>query len=91
MTLSFVLSQKGKKKLLYDNFLYRECYRGNNIITWRCDLYQKEKCTAKVHTTSDKECGQIIEKNKIITHNHVSEKCDIEAQIVKSKIKNSAG
>lgn len=90
MPLSFVLSQKGKKNLLHKNYLYREYYRGKNFVSWRCVYFDKNKCTAKVHTTSDKKCGTVIEKGDQIVHNHVLEMCDIQSVKVKNKIKKMA-
>lgn len=95
MPLEFVLSQKGKRLLLHDNHIYREHRRSKNVIHWRCCYYEKRdwKCCAKVHTNSDKKYGQVLEcfKPDEDKHNHIVEKSEIDALIVKEKIKKFAG
>lgn len=91
MPLSFVLSQKRKKNLVHDNYIYREYYRSKNAVHWRCVLFEEKKCQAKIRTTSDHKCGKIIDTgNCTITHNHVSEKSDISVVKVKNKFKKMA-
>lgn len=89
MPLEFTSTSKGKKQLIHNNFTFYEYYRSKNLISWRCSEYKK-KCLAKLHTTSDKRSGQIIDEDKIINHNHVVDKCDLEALKVKKKMKKLA-
>lgn len=86
MSLNFVLSQKRKKKLLYNNFVYREYYKGKDSVHWRCELFETKNGKAKIVTTSDKKSGKVINSDVTI-NSHVTESCDIEVLIVKSKIK----
>lgn len=92
MPLSFVLSQRGQRQLIYNNYIYSEHGKGKNIVHWRCIYYQSKHCQAKIHTTSNKKCGQVLESNKKneSEHCHIMEKSEIEAYKIKSKIRKMA-
>ena len=49
--MDFGISTKGKQTLLYRGFEYvRECTNVNGSKSWRCRMYQKMKCKARVVT-----------------------------------------
>lgn len=89
MVLYFLISQKGKKQLLYQNYVFNERQRGENVIHWRYASYYKTNCKIKVDTTSDKKSGEVIREDNE-KHNHMIEKSEIEALKVKNKIKKQA-
>lgn len=89
MSLKFILSQRGKRQLVYKNFIYSEHTRSKNGVNWRCISYcPPDRCKSRVVTSSDKKNGKVLEvKND---HNHVLEKSEIEMRKVKANIKKKA-
>ncbi|XP_025191946.1 uncharacterized protein LOC112592160 [Melanaphis sacchari] len=57
MLLKFIKSQKGKKMLVYNGFLYSKHEEYENKIVWRCSDYKKFACKSRSHTTSEEESG----------------------------------
>lgn len=91
-SLSFVTSRRGKKQLLHNNYVHNEYSRRNSVCHCRCSYYDNRRYTAKVHTTSNKKCGEVINggKYECTQHNHIMDKSEVEAIKVTSKIKESA-
>lgn len=88
MGLHFIISQKGKRQLLYNNYVYGEHTRSSKAVNWRCIYYKSEKCNAKIKTDSDKKCGKVLCVRG--DHHHIIEKSEVEALKVKAKIKKDA-
>ncbi|XP_076045223.1 uncharacterized protein LOC143027676 isoform X3 [Oratosquilla oratoria] len=53
MDITFVESEKGKRKLCLDGYLYIKDRSVNNKIYWKCDMSRKIKCFARVITVND--------------------------------------
>lgn len=71
MENSFILSEKGKKLLVFANYKYYKAHVATDgKVRWRCIRSKEEGCPAKLHTAS-------IDSNAVINkegnHNHVED------------------
>lgn len=82
--MEYVLSEKGKPKLCYNNFLFIEDRSVDTKVYWKCDLSRKYKCRARV-TTVD---GQVSSSNN--DHNHNADAAKLEATKVMQRIREDA-
>ncbi|KAG8232524.1 hypothetical protein J437_LFUL013094 [Ladona fulva] len=67
MPLSFVASEKGKRKLRLGGHLFFKDKQVGDKIYWKCERFQKFKCKARVTTVGDKIIIRCHE------HNHAAE------------------
>ena len=84
MDLSFVQSEKGKKKLCLDSYLYITDKSVSNKIYWKCEISKKRKCSARVITVDD----SIMKQSE--NHNQAGDASGIEAAKVMEKLKDHA-
>nr|CAI5821208.1 unnamed protein product [Callosobruchus analis] len=83
MAAEFVLSEKGKKKLLLDGYLYNKD-KGDEKVFWRCDYYYKIKCNARVTTLGN----SVLKKNG--SHNHTADAREVEKTKFYNKMRKDA-
>ena len=87
MAHRFIQSEKGKKKLCINNYMYFKERQIEDKIHWKCEQYQKTKCRARVTTVGDKIFKTLNE------HNHLADAANVEAakicEEVRIKAKNS--
>lgn len=89
MDLQFVLSEKGKKQLLRNGFLFYNngVNERNGNTYWKCiysDKHNKKHCSARIITTSNNEI------QKETDHNHGGDAAMVEAVKVKNELRNAA-
>lgn len=84
MPLQFVMSGKGKRKLLSSGHLFHKERQTDEKISWRCEQFQKLKCPARVTTVGD----EIVKVGK--DHNHVGDAAQVEAAKIYDSIRTSA-
>lgn len=75
---------------MHNNFAYREFNRTKYVVSWRCNLLDKNKCKVKIYATSTKICGKILDNKFTVNYNHSAEKSNVKALKVKNKIKKLA-
>jgi hypothetical protein len=63
MALEFLVSEKGRRKLLVDGHVYVKDKAVNTKIYWKCDKFALMKCHARVHTEGDRILKHIGEHN----------------------------
>lgn len=86
MGLEYILSEKGKPKLLYKNFIFANEKTVNGVTYWHCDqLKTKIKCKKRVQTKND----AVIKENDSF-HHHVVEASYIEAKKIRNTIRKNA-
>lgn len=83
MPVEFVMSEKGKRKLLLDGHFFFKEKESVDQILWKCENYQKTKCKVRVKTVND-----------VVTvrgeHNHVGDAAGVEAAKIYEAIKTTA-
>ncbi|XP_042228774.1 uncharacterized protein LOC121870859 [Homarus americanus] len=84
MDITFVESEKGKKKLCLDGYLYIKDKTVNNKIYWKCEMCKKMKCSARVITVNES-----IQKRSG-NHNHAGDAAEIDAAKAMEKVKEHA-
>ena len=84
MTLNLILSEKGKFKLCLEGFIYVKDKEINGKNYWRCELFQKNNCKARVVTD-----GGSVSRRKF-DHNHAGDAAHIEATMVMNSIREEA-
>lgn len=72
--LTYITSNRGNKKLLHENNLFVKDRASETTIYWKCDVFQKFKCRARVHTCDEK----IIKE--VGNHNHSGNQAKIMAE-----------
>ena len=66
MDIEFSYTEKGKRKLyLHGHFFYKERHH-NGRIFWKCEMYQKTKCRARVTTFFDELIKFSFEHNHCV-------------------------
>ncbi|CAI6358928.1 unnamed protein product [Macrosiphum euphorbiae] len=70
--LQYITSQRGKKLLVYNNYIHRQDRRDENKIIWRCNGNQK--CSGRVHVSEN----DIV--LKYVDHSHLSDVAKIQAK-----------
>ncbi|KAK9686125.1 FLYWCH zinc finger domain [Popillia japonica] len=83
MPLQFVMSKKGKRKLLSSGHLFYKEKQTDEKISWGCEDFQKFKCPARVTTVGD----EIVKVGK--NHNHVGDAAQVEAAKIYDSIRTS--
>lgn len=83
MDVSFIDSEKSKKKLLHDGHLFYKDKENNNKVYWRCEKYNR-KCKARVIT----EDGVVVKYKN--AHNHVGDAAHVDAQKVVTQVRKKA-
>ncbi|XP_050065158.1 uncharacterized protein LOC126554090 [Aphis gossypii] len=82
--MEFNKSEKGKDKLIYNDYMYTfEKFGNEEKSIWKCDQYKKMKCKGRIHSLNN----EIL---KEIQHNHVQDCGNIEAAKAVNLIKNMA-
>lgn len=84
MALEFITSEKGKRKLCVNGYLYYQDKKANTKIYWKCDKYYKLKCGARITTQEE-----IILLNSG-THNHIANAAEIEGMKMMNNIRDHA-
>ena len=80
--MEFVLSRRGKRKLILNGFLYLSHKSVNDVIYWRCDKYST--CKSRMSTK-----GNEIQ-NQPTDHNHVPDSARIEVEKAVSGMREKA-
>lgn len=88
MPLSFILSQKEKRLLNFNNYLYNEHSKSEDKVDWGCVDYSGTKCCRRVQASSDTKYGVAL-KESLFDLNHGSESSGINVQKIKAKIKKN--
>nr|CAD7458958.1 unnamed protein product [Timema tahoe] len=85
MALKFVMSEKGRRKLLLDGHLYYKEKQVEERVYWKCERFQSVKCGARVITESD-----IIILSKRNEHNHLGDAAHVAAENLMVNIRDTA-
>ncbi|KAG0436857.1 hypothetical protein DMUE_4012 [Dictyocoela muelleri] len=80
--LKIVMSQKGKKKIIYKRFIYNLDRKCINYIAWRC---HRRGCTGRIHTDFEKK--NILHET---THWHEMEDAKITRLEINAKLNELA-
>ncbi|ESN98187.1 hypothetical protein HELRODRAFT_177435 [Helobdella robusta] len=84
MSLEFVYSEKGKRKLIDSGHLFVKDAATEEKTFWKCDQYQNLVCRARLHTRHDKIVKRVGE------HNHAGNAARVEVVKVVNQMKNDA-
>jgi len=84
---SFVDSQKGGKKLIYEGHLYQKHFERGQDIYWRCDLYKSTHCSGRAKTRSLEENTAVELGNQ---HNHAPSPARCEAWKINRAVRATA-
>ena len=90
MPLDFILSKRGEKKLVHDNFLFNYRETKNGVAIWRCENYKliNGNCKAKIFTNGKDEQNNIIEVRG--THTDLADPVEIAKKRTLSNAKIQA-
>lgn len=79
-------SQKGKKKLAYQGYMYLvHSTRANGSLRWRCADSKKYKCYGSIQT--DANCGSIEITN---SHVHVADRAAVDVAVCRNRMRARA-
>lgn len=81
--LQFVLSEKGKRMLIYEGFLYHKNKTADTKTYWRCAHYHELHCNSRIVTEADDE---VISASNI--HTHAANPVDINKRSVINELKS---
>ena len=84
MALEYVLSEKGKNKLVHQGYTFIKDKSTDSKVIWKCDKSKTFKCRARVHTSND----SIISHSG--DHNHAADVAKLEAEKVVNRAKDLA-
>lgn len=84
MPLTYILSQKGKKKLIVKNCEFVLDRKIDVTSYWKCTQNTKFKCKARIHTKNDEILKTVGE------HNHAADKAGLIVNITLNHMKNEA-
>lgn len=83
MSLEFVFSEKGNKKLLLKGFLFVKDKTVDEKTYWKCEHFLSKKCRSRAITRLEDVC-------KETSHNHPADAAEVEAVRLKNKLKDDA-
>lgn len=84
MALQFVLSEKGKPRLINDGYVFYKDKETDEKTYWKCSHFQKFKCPARISTTDDQISSQSKE------HNHSGDAASLQASEYVNLMKEQA-
>ena len=84
---SFIRSERNKRKLIdEENYVYDKHVEYDTKTYWRCELFYKGGCRARVHTTSGCDSGEITFRSGV--HQHPSNSAAVNAKKTVSSMKD---
>ena len=88
MNMDFKLTEtnKGKKAIILDGYIYRLCYSSKICNSWRCSIKGALKCSARIKTTCNNDT--ILTWN--VVHTHSPDYKKTERQELRTRIKRKA-
>lgn len=84
--LKYVISERNKEKLVDGGFLYVKDKVVGEVVHWRCELFQKKKCRARLHTRGD----EIVRRWKTEHVSHTGDARAVEVAELKEALKRAA-
>lgn len=85
MPIEYITSQKGKPKLVFENFIFVKDKSAENTIYWKCEMFN-DKCKSRIHVS--KETEEILKT--VGCHNHRPVLAKIKASKILTGIKRKA-
>lgn len=83
--MEFVQSERGKRKLIYDGYIYvKQKELANSVISYECEKRRHSNCKAKVKVFGNEVIDHVNE------HTHAADICRPEVLFVREKIKSKA-
>lgn len=84
MPLQFIISNRGKRQLLHNGFIYLKEKQTIDKTIWRCIEYESSRCLGRCHTANN----EVIWSSD--NHNHVVQTAKIKAKQIRIKVKELA-
>lgn len=84
MVLQFVTSEKGKKKLLVNGYLFYKDKVADPKTYWKCENFQTTKCKARITTLDETIAAGNTE------HNHAADAAKVECDKILNTVKDIA-
>lgn len=82
MGLKFVESERGKKKLVDGGFIYVQDRVIRDVTHWKCELFLKKRCRARVHTKAD----EIVHRWRTEHVGHTGDAAAVEVAEIKTQL-----
>lgn len=82
--MEYVLSEKGKPKIVKDGYLYNRDKVLNNKTFWKCEKFAVFKCRARLHTVNENIVKFLGD------HNHAADVAGVKARQVVNSVKQQA-
>ena len=84
MEFSYIGSEKGKRKLCFNGHLFYKERQTSDKTFWKCEMYQKTKCRARIHVADNKIVKVLKE------HNHLGDAAKVEVETIYENVRKQA-